>query len=155
MQWSHPEPTHFIRTYSHLHPETMPLRTATVKAATTQQQQPPTLPNVTILLVTATWMARLTPVVHLCYWRSASASADHATTLQVPSTKKAGLPMVPDACVNDNRSQPTISCMCHASCQVVFLFFLLACACCLARKGVQPQPLLAARLDASCGPSPA
>ena len=37
------------------------------------------------------------------------------------------------------------------------LLILAACACCQARKGrgVQPPPLLAARLDASCGPSPA
>ena len=117
----HPEPTQLILTNSQLDSERMPLRTATEKAATTQQQQPSSLPNVAILLVMATWMARLTPVVHICYWRLASASADHATTLQVPSAQKAGLPMVLDACVNDNRTQPTISCMRHASCQVVFL----------------------------------
>ena len=59
--------------------------------------------------------------------------------------------MVLDACVNDNRTQPTISFMCHASCQVVFLVVLPACACCLARKGVQQKPLLAVSLDVGSG----
>ena len=112
-------------------------------------------------------MARLTPVVHLCYWRLASASADHATTLQVPSTKKAGLPMVDATC-------KTRRCCVHVSSTIELNPQYLACAtlhaklCCLffcppvhaAGQGrarvYNPSPsLLAARLDASCGPSPA
>ncbi len=84
----------------------------------------------------------------------ALASPDHATTLQVPSTKTAGFPMV-DATCNVWR------CWMHASTAIKLNPQILACATlhakswrgaclsaacarCRARKGrgVQPQPLL-------------
>ena len=63
----------------------------------------------------------LADTVHICYWWLASASADHATTLQVPSTKTAGLPMV-DATCNVRR------CWMHASTAIELNPHVIACA---------------------------
>ena len=89
--------------------------------------------------------------VHLRYWCLASASVDHAATLQAPSTNTVGSPMADAPC-------NTWRCWMHAStateinsqfraCATLHANLLsAACARCRARKGrgVQPQPLFVA-----------
>ncbi len=75
---------------------------------------------------------RFPKTAHICYWWLASASADHAATVQAPITKTAGLPTVTATCntwrcwmhASTTIELNHISCMCNALCQVVVLVCL-------------------------------